>query len=56
MLLVAGCLYFFSDVLLKYIEQRRGEAFEDRNVVFLGIFTVSLVVVFLLLDNLLALG
>jgi len=53
MLAVAAGLYFLSDKVLDRIEQARGARFDDRSVVFFGIFLGSIVTVFLLLNKLL---
>ena len=56
MLVVVAGLYFLSDRVLKYIEQSRGKSFQDRSVVFFGIFLGSLFVAFMVLDKMLGMG
>ncbi|MDA0304990.1 MAG: hypothetical protein O3B76_01705 [Proteobacteria bacterium] len=51
MLAIAAGLYFLSDKVLDRIEQARGQRFDDRSVVFFGIFLGSIVTVFLLLNK-----
>jgi len=53
MLAIAAGLYFLSDKVLDRIEQARGQRFDDRSVVFFGIFLGSIVTVFLLLNKVL---
>jgi len=47
-------LYFFSDWILNYIEIRRGERFEQRSLIFFGIILVLSLIVFNLINHLLA--
>jgi len=52
---VAGLvLYFLSDWILNQIEVRRGERFENRSVVFFVIILALAVVVFSLIDHIMA--
>ncbi len=52
---VAGLvLYFLSDWILNQIEVRRGQRFENRSVVFFVIILALAVVVFSLIDHIMA--
>ena len=52
---VAGlALYFLSDWILNQIEVRRGQRFENRSVVFFVIILALAVVVFNLIEQILA--
>jgi predicted PurR-regulated permease PerM len=52
---VAGlALYFLSDWILNRIEVRRGQRFENRSVVFFVIILALAVVVFSLIDHIMA--
>ena len=52
---VAGVvLYFLSDWILNQIEVRRGQRFENRSVVFFVIILALAVVVFSLIDHIMA--
>ena len=53
LLLAAVGLYFFTDKLIARMEHSRGAPFEERSVVFFGIFLGSLLIVSLILDSLL---
>lgn len=56
MLVVAAALYFLTGRVLDQIERYRGARFKERSVVFFGIFLGSMVIVFLILDELLGIG
>jgi hypothetical protein len=45
-------LYFFSDWLLNWIEQRRGARFEHRSMIFFAIFLVLALISFQLMQGL----
>ena len=54
--LVAAILYFFSDWLLRLLEQKSGVPFKHRNIIFFIIFLSSSLIFFELLQRFLANG
>lgn len=52
--LVAAALYFGTDGLLKYLEARRGQRFQQRSLIFFAIILVLALVTFEVLQRLLA--
>lgn len=54
--IVAAALYFGTDALLKYLEARRGQRFEQRSLIFFAIILVLAIITFEVLQRLLDQG
>ena len=52
--IVAIALYWASDQVLLMLEDRRGEPFENRTIIFFGILLSSALVTFYVLEKVLA--